>query len=360
MWMALLLAAAADDAADGAWQRHAHTNCYAGAMDLERPRGKPCCFVSNHAECQNKCLETADCTAFTIATSGPPFACYRRTAVDLASCRQDDAGYATWVDPSRLTDPKCAWTKGGKRCGPKSDSSLLWSYCCDPPAPPHPPYEPIYPAEDDPFEAIPRAERRLTSVALDDGSSYAILLADHGLSQKTDVGTKLHNRCPQTCMKGPCTPPDPPDPCLLRPYEDFTVWGTPMTNGPCCQTAVADLIRRKRYELQEEGKKLRFVAAAGDNFYFDGLRNHSDGGSEQWERWKHVYAGLTDVPWLAAFGNHDFGDGDTHATCPEKRPFARVRGQAYASFQLDADKGGYAITSRSRFIILLGTRRGLL
>ena len=61
----------------------------------------------------------------------------------------------------------------------------------------------------------------------------------------------------------------------------------------------------------------------------------------QWQRWNTVYQGLNDVPWFAAMGNHDFGDSDVHATCPETSPRATIRGQAYASNQLDADKGGY-------------------
>jgi hypothetical protein len=47
------------------------------------------------------------------------------------------------------------------------------------------------------------------------------------------------------------------------------------------------------------------------------------------------------VPWFAAFGNHDLGDSDLYATCPEKAPRVRIAGQAYASNQLDASKGGY-------------------
>ena len=51
--------------------------------------------------------------------------------------------------------------------------------------------------------------------------------------------------------------------------------------------------------------------------------------------------GLTDVPWFAALGNHDLGDSDLYATCPEKAPRVVIGGQAYASNQLDASKGGY-------------------
>jgi hypothetical protein len=78
-----------------------------------------------------------------------------------------------------------------------------------------------------------------------------------------------------------------------------------------------------------------------------------------------VYEGLNDVPWFAAMGNHDYGSTDLYATCPEKAPLKVINGQvsslpderrstdrlmrpypclvtqAYASNQLDEDKGGY-------------------
>ena len=111
--------------------------------------------------------------------------------------------------------------------------------------------------------------------------------------------------------------------------------------GDCCQTNVADLMRAKRAELEDAGKTLLFVAAGGDNFYSTGLKDFDKGGAAQWSRWSAVYEGLIDVPWLAAFGNHDLGDSDLYATCPDKAPRATIKGQAYASNQLDVDKGGY-------------------
>mmetsp|Transcript_7841 Transcript_7841/g.24544 ORF Transcript_7841/g.24544 Transcript_7841/m.24544 type:complete len:395 (-) Transcript_7841:228-1412(-) len=116
---------------------------------------------------------------------------------------------------------------------------------------------------------------------------------------------------------------------------------TSAMSGKCCQTDVADLMRSKRAELERQGKQLLFVGAGGDNFYFTGLKDADRGGATQWQRWNTVYDGLHDVPWLAAMGNHDFGDSDVYATCPEKSPRVRVGGQAYSSNQLDADKGGY-------------------
>ena len=49
----------------------------------------------------------------------------------------------------------------------------------------------------------------------------------------------------------------------------------------------------------------------------------------------------TPHPRFAALGNHDLGDSDLFATCPEKAPRVTIAGQAYASNQLDASKGGY-------------------
>lgn len=111
--------------------------------------------------------------------------------------------------------------------------------------------------------------------------------------------------------------------------------------GKCCQTDVADMMRAKREELEAAGKSLLFIGASGDNFYHSGLLDEDKGGALQWARWSAVYAGLTDVPWFAAFGNHDLGDSDLYATCPEKAPRVHIGGQAYASNQLDASKGGY-------------------
>lgn len=85
-------------------------------------------------------------------------------------------------------------------------------------------------------------------------------------------------------------------------------------------------MRAKRAELEAQGRRLAFVGAVGDNFYWDGLQNASEAGAEQWSRWLWVYDGLRDVPWLAAFGNHDLGNGDRYATCPERRPLASVNG----------------------------------
>jgi hypothetical protein len=121
---------------------------------------------------------------------------------------------------------------------------------------------------------------------------------------------------------------------------DYGLLTKSMSSG-CCQTDVADLMRAKRAELEAAGKTLLFVGAGGDNFYYHGLRDSDKDADTQWARWDMAYKGLTDVPWVAAMGNHDFGDADKYATCAEKAPRTTVEGQNYASNQLDVDKGGY-------------------
>ena len=116
---------------------------------------------------------------------------------------------------------------------------------------------------------------------------------------------------------------------------------TAAMSGECCQTDVADMMRKKRKDLEAAGKSLLFVGAGGDNFYWTGLKDAGKGADVQWQRWNTVYQGLNDVPWLATFGNHDHGDSDLYTTCPEKAPRVTVAGQPYASNQLDVDKGGY-------------------
>lgn len=64
----------------------------------------------------------------------------------------------------------------------------------------------------------------------------------------------------------------------------------------------------------QQGKKLLFVAAAGDNFYYTGLdKNKRD--SQYADQWKNIYTDLTNVPWLAVYGNHDHGSSDPGCAC---------------------------------------------
>ena len=217
----------------------------------------------------------------------------------------------------------CSWTNDGKKCSRTGDGSECWMVCCGPTAGT---YYNNFPTQDDPFGVLPPNH-------VDDGNAFAFLIADHGLSQLPD------NAGDEYCKDNPVIKGHHSSPyCRVN---NTLVWGTPATSGACCQTMVADRMRQKRRELESQGKRLIFVGAAGDNFYFDGLKPYEQGGKTQWDRWLSVYAGLNDVPWVNAFGNHDHGDGDVYATCPNKKPFAHVDKQGYACNQLDTDKGAF-------------------
>ena len=209
----------------------------------------------------------------------------------------------------------CSWTHFRELCPYPGDGTLCWEVCCGPIGVE---YRNQYPTEDDPFGSLPDGFS-------DDGTAFAFLIADHGLSQVADHAGDPSCKVPLTCTN----------------VDDTPTWGTPGLNGPCCQTMVADKMRETRERLEAQGKRLVFVGAAGDNWYFDGLRNYTQGGKAQWDRWLSVYGGLTDVPWLGVLGNHDLGDGDPYATCAHRRPLRRLNGQFYASNQLDPDKGGF-------------------
>jgi len=74
------------------------------------------------------------------------------------------------------------------------------------------------------------------------------------------------------------------------------------------QTRVAD--RMKQY-VRDNSKKLAFIASLGDNFY-EGV----GGDGQEWqESWKNFYNELTDVPWYATLGNHDFNKRDMKLGC---------------------------------------------
>lgn len=116
-------------------------------------------------------------------------------------------------------------------------------------------------------------------------------------------------------------------------------WGTSPTPG-ACQWKVAQKMKAYVTNQTEAGKTLLAVLTVGDNFYWNGAR------PEFWhERWANVY-GVNDpnspmygVPWLATLGNHDYGDNDPYAFCPDANPSQWIfDGQAYGSKQLNADR----------------------
>jgi hypothetical protein len=70
------------------------------------------------------------------------------------------------------------------------------------------------------------------------------------------------------------------------------------------------------YQAKEEaqGKKLLYVLAGGDNFYYTGL-NKNNRDYQFAHQWKNIYTSLTDVPWLGVYGNHDLGSDDPGCAC---------------------------------------------
>jgi len=106
-----------------------------------------------------------------------------------------------------------------------------------------------------------------------------------------------------------------------------------------CQSAVAEKMRQYVAKQKQAGKNLLAVLTVGDNFYWAGV------APGMWEKmWANVYgtndpsSPLHQVPWLATLGNHDFGDVDPYAFCPDVSPFTAVNGQTYACQQLNADR----------------------
>ena len=62
------------------------------------------------------------------------------------------------------------------------------------------------------------------------------------------------------------------------------------------------------------------VLALGDNFYWTGLRDKSYFN----KYWQDIYTNgtndLTKIPWIVVGGNHDLGNNEQYALCPEKTP----------------------------------------
>ena len=55
------------------------------------------------------------------------------------------------------------------------------------------------------------------------------------------------------------------------------------------------------------------------------------------------------MPWLAVHGNHDLGDKDRFACCPDVAPNIKVSGQNYAGLQLNRDKNPFRPAGTERY-----------
>jgi hypothetical protein len=125
----------------------------------------------------------------------------------------------------------------------------------------------------------------------------------------------------------------------------------------CCSTQRQVAQKMRDYVAARKARRphsqLLFVLAGGDNFYWNGASAGRFKGT-----WSDVYGPeLTSVPWFAIMGNHDYGNADSGAGCPNvsprftchanshskacggPRPYS-VESQGYDSNALNADKGG--------------------
>lgn len=115
-------------------------------------------------------------------------------------------------------------------------------------------------------------------------------------------------------------------------------WGKAAGPGSC-QYAMAELLQSYVRRQQEAGKNLLFVGSVGDNFYRTGVA-----GNARQTSWAEPNGTIADssptysAPWLVTLGNHDYGNSDPYAFCPDVKPQAYIQGQAYAGQQLNQDR----------------------
>lgn len=137
--------------------------------------------------------------------------------------------------------------------------------------------------------------------------------------------------------------------------------------GDCCTMQRDVAAQMNEYVASRKrdnpNSNLLFVLAVGDNFYWVGAKEGRFSGT-----WKDVYSKeITDVPWFAVMGNHDYGNDDPKSGCPSVSPrfvcnssnanTAACGGakpystevQGYDCNQLNSNKGGVDGEVRTNF-----------
>ena len=144
------------------WQKHTATNCFQGwgAVDME-PGRDDFLSVSSADECGELCNSLAGCDGFVMAYN--PMKCYRRGAVDVAKCMNDD-NYDTYVfawAPSPPSHPPSPLLPPGPPPGPPMLPPEMPPQTPPetPPTPPPPslpaPHPPTLPLPVSPFSSPP-------------------------------------------------------------------------------------------------------------------------------------------------------------------------------------------------------------
>eukprot|EP01084_Bolivina_argentea_P151976 265188_1 len=93
-------------------------------------------------------------------------------------------------------------------------------------------------------------------------------------------------------------------------------WGAEALENIHVQQAVANKMINYYNKQAANGYNLLAVLSLGDNFYYTGQTC-----GEWTSHWASVYGtNLSTVPWLAVYGNHDWGDSDQWAMCAWNSP----------------------------------------
>jgi hypothetical protein len=115
-------------------------------------------------------------------------------------------------------------------------------------------------------------------------------------------------------------------------------WGAEASNYAEVQAAIAKKMQSYYQKQKSDGYNLLFIAAVGDNFYY-----HGQDCSEWTAKWKDMYGELADgVPWLAVYGNHDWGNSDADCMCSWTKPryVDPTTNMPYACNQINSNKKG--------------------